>query len=136
MIVSKTRIDNVHHRSSHRLAVVLVTTMLVGWAAPAVHADQITDESAVAAMAAAKTSADHQALAAYFTSKAEAAASNAEWHQKMLASFTGKLQQNMAVHCKSVIRSYQQQAKDYAAMAKEEEKLAKGSSKSMPNGMK
>jgi hypothetical protein len=136
MIVSKTRTDTLHCRSFQRLAIALVTTILLGWAASAAHADQITDQNAVAAMAAAKTPADHQALAAYFTSKAESAEASAENHKQMLATFTGKLQQAMATHCKSVIRSYQLQAKDYAAMAKEEEKLAKGSSKGMSGGMK
>jgi hypothetical protein len=131
MIVSETRIDTLRCCSLYRLAIALVTTILVGCAASAAHAEQITDQSVAAAMAAAKTPADHQALAAYFTSKAESAEANAENHKQMLATFTGKLQQNMATHCKSVIRSYQLQAKDYAAMAKEESKLAKGSSKGM-----
>jgi hypothetical protein len=125
MRVSANAIDNLLSRIFHLLAIALVAVSLSGWAAPAARADQITDETVDAAMTVAKTPADHQALAAYFTSKAEAAAANAEKHQKMLASFTGKLQANMALHCKAIISSYKAQAKDYAAMAKEEEKLAK-----------
>lgn len=128
MSVSTNAIDNLLGRTFHWLAIALVAVLLSGWAAPAARADEITDSTVDAAMAAAKTPADHQALAAYFTSKAEAAAANAEKHQKMLASFTGKMQANMALHCKSIISSYKAQAKDYAAMAKEEEKFAKGSS--------
>ena len=125
MTVVKTRTKTLLRGSFRRLAIAVATAALVACVVPAVHADQITDDNAAAMMAAAKTPADHAALAAYFTSKAEAAQAEVEKHEKMYHSLTGRTRQNMAMHCKAIIGSYQNQAKSYAAMARQESKLAK-----------
>jgi hypothetical protein len=96
----------------------------VAWAA-----DAITDDNVDAAVAAAKTPEDHQALAAYFTAKSEAAIAAAERHAKMEAMhpFTGKAHNEAwGQHCKGLMSTYRQQAKDYLALAKEQEAAAKG----------
>jgi hypothetical protein len=89
------------------------------------HADAITEENVTAAVLAAKTPADHQALAAYFTSKAEAAQAEVEKHQQMAKGFSGKAQARMAEHCDALAKTFRQQATDYTALAKEQTNLAK-----------
>ena len=90
-------------------------------------ADAITDANVDAAVASAKTPEDHAALAAYFTSKAEAAVASAENHQKMKKAFYGS--KSMAQHCGNLASTDRQQAKDYTALAKAQERLAKGGKK-------
>ncbi len=119
-----TRSDRRGHRR-HYLVAALAAALLIGYADRAVWADPITDSNVDAAMAAAKTLADHAALAVYFTAKAEAAAAMAEMHTNMAKSLSGKLQQNLALHCNALAGAYRQQAKDYTALAKEEAALAK-----------
>ncbi len=100
--------------------------LAVGWAAAPACAQTITDDNVVEAIAAAKTPADHQALAAYFTSKAEAAMAKVDMHRRMAAAFGGKMRENLKMHCDALIGSYKQQAKDYTALAKEQQQLAGG----------
>ena len=75
-----------------------------------VRADTITDENVAAAVAGARTPADHQALAAYFTSKAEAAQANVERHEQMAKGFSGKAQMRMGEHCDALAKTFRQQA--------------------------
>jgi hypothetical protein len=110
---------------------VLVTGLALGWASPAVSADPITDANVEASLAAAKTVADHQALAAYFTAKSKAALANVETHKRMSGVFTGKQGTGWQGHCHSLAKTFQQQADDYAALAKEQEAMATG----MQHGM-
>ena len=106
----------------------VTAALLVGWAGSAARAaDAITDDTVDAAVAAAKTPDEHHALAAYFTSKAEAAVAAADRHAKMGLThpFTGKAHnEQWAQHCASLIKAYRQQAKDYLALAKEQEAAA------------
>jgi hypothetical protein len=109
------------------LATVLVVGLVLGWAGSPVRADAITDENVDATVANAKTAADHQALAAYFTTKSEEALANVERHKRMSNSLGGgKPGANWEAHCQSLIRTYQAQAKDYAGLAKEQAAFAKG----------
>lgn len=105
---------------------VLVTGLALGWASPAVSADPITDANVEASLAAAKTVADHQALAAYFTAKSKDALANVETHKRMSTVFSGKAGASWQAHCQSLIKTYAAQAEDYAALAKEQEAMAKG----------
>src|SRR5512147_697519 len=105
-------------------AIAFSTALLSGWLAAPARADAITDDNVVEAVSAAKTPADHQALAAYFTAKAEAATEQAEKHAMMATAFTGKARKNMQMHCNALVRSFKDQAKDYAALAKEQKQLA------------
>jgi len=107
------------------LVSALAGALVIGWAARGLCADAITDDNVAAAVAAAKTPADHQALAAYFTSKAEAAMAKVDAHRQMAAGLTGKQRENWKMHCNALIGSYKQQAKDYTALAKMQQQLAK-----------
>ena len=110
-------------------AAALIGTLTLGLAASTVHADAITDENVEAAMAAAKTPADHQALASYFSAKANEAQANVEKHRRMSGLFGGKGKSSWEGHCHSLMRTYEEQAKDYAALAKEQNAVATALSK-------
>ena len=112
---------------ANRLVVfALAAGLAIGWADAAVRADTITDDNVDAVVAAAKTSADHQALAAYFTSKSEQALANVERHKRMASSLGGGKQgASWQAHCHALMRTYTEQAKDYAALAREQAALAK-----------
>ena len=87
-------------------------------------ADAITDANVNDALAAAKTPEDHKALAAYFTTKAEGAMGSAENHDKMAKLFEPS--KSMAAHCAALAAEDRKQAKQYTALAKAQEDLAKG----------
>jgi hypothetical protein len=111
-------------RGKSFLATVLATGLALGLAASIVRADAITDENVDAAVAAAKTPADHQALAAYFTAKSEAAKAEVERHRRMSLAFGGKQRTSWEAHCNSLMKASQEQANDYAALAKEQSAIA------------
>ena len=106
------------------LALALTATALFASSARA--ADPITDANVEAAVASAKTPEDHQALATFFTSKAEAALASAENHEKMAKGFAPS--KSMASHCVGLARADRKQASDYTALAKAQNALAKGTS--------
>ena len=109
------------------LAVAVLTAGLaIGWVDSAVCADTITDDNVEAAVASAKTIEEHQALAAYFTAKSKQALANVETHKRMSSMFSGKQGTGWQGHCQSLAKTFQQQAEDYAALAKEQEALEKG----------
>lgn len=100
--------------------------LLLGATGSAVRADPVTDENVDAAVASAKTAADHQALAAYFTTKSDEALANVKTHERMAGVIRGKGGQTWEAHCQSLIKTYKAQAKDYAALAKEQAAFATG----------
>ncbi len=106
------------------LVTALAAALAIGWAVGTVYADTITDDNVEAAMAAAKTSADHEALAAYFTAKSKAAQANVAKHQRMSHLFGGKGNPAWEAHCRSLMKTFEEQAKDYAALAKEQTAVA------------
>jgi hypothetical protein len=113
--------------SSQRTMLVMAALafgLALASARSAVAADAITDDNVEAAMAAAKTPADHQALAAFFTGKSNEALANVETHKRMSGLFGGKQKSSWEAHCQSLIKTYQEQAKDYAALAKEQTAVA------------
>lgn len=108
------------------MAAALAAVLWIGWTGSAARAGEpITDDNVVAAIAAAKSPADHHVLAAYFTSKAEAAEASAENHDQMSTAFNGKAHERMATHCRSLASADRKQAKDYTALAHEQEALSK-----------
>jgi hypothetical protein len=129
MTISQTATSPLH-RGSSRLVLALFTVLLAASVSAAARADEITDANVDAMMSAAKTPAEHEALAAFCTKKAEAALASAQAHDRMGASYTGKPHQNIVAHCKSLAAAYRKQAQDYTALAKEEAQLAKGTTKS------
>jgi hypothetical protein len=118
------------------LALALGAGLLIASTGTAARADEITDANVDAMMSAAKTPADHEALAAFFTKKAESALASAQAHERMGASYTGKPHQNIVAHCKSLAAAYRKQAQDYTALAKEETRLAKGETTKSSHGKK
>lgn len=106
--------------------VALAAGLAISWADSAVCADTITDDNIEAAVAEAKTVEEHQALAAYFTAKSQQALANVERHKRMSSLFRGKQGTGWEAHCHSLAKTFQEQATDYAALAKEQETLAKG----------
>lgn len=106
---------------------MLATALAIGMAASAVRADTITDDNVEAAVAAAKTTADHEALIAYFTAKSKQALAEVERHKRMANALgSGKQSASWNAHCQSLIKTYEAQAKDYAALAKEQAAMMKG----------
>ena len=106
------------------LVAALVAALAMGSAGSAMAADPITDDTVEAALAAAKTPADHEALAAYFTAKSKAAQAQVAKHQRMSSLFGGKGKTAWDGHCRSLMRTFEDQAKDYAALAKEQTAVA------------
>ena len=83
---------------------------------------------------AAKSAADHEALAAEYDRQAAAARASAAEHKKMAAAYrgvpamaTGKGTgvSAMPQHCEALVASYEKQAETLAAMAATERELAK-----------
>jgi hypothetical protein len=112
-------------RPMRKLAgVALAALLALTVSSAAVHAE-VTDENLDASVAAAKTAADHEALATYFTAKSKQALANVEMHKKMSQAFSGKAASSWEAHCNSLIKTYQQQSEDYAALAKEQAAMAK-----------
>jgi hypothetical protein len=110
---------------TRHLTAVLLGAALVGWSGSIARAaEPVTDANVDAALASAKTPEEHAALAAYFTSKAEAAMANAEKHEQMAKSFGGS--KSMAQHCANLASDYRKQAKEYTALAKAQNQLASG----------
>lgn len=92
----------------------VVSTMLV-LAAFAIAADDMA-----AKVAAAKSAADHQALAAEYDTHAKKATGEAEHHEKMAKSYEGlgKMgQYHVTQHCANLSKSYREQAKEFQALA-------------------
>ena len=109
-----------------RLAITLALATAVAGAA---RADTVTDENVAAMMQAAKTPADYQSLATYFTDEAKQATATAAQHQAMMdgmSRVTGKSQQVAIPHCTNLIKSSKAEAKEYQALATAYEKLASG----------
>src|SRR5262245_8255686 len=102
----------------------LAAALAIASAGSPVRADTITDDNVEAAMAAAKTPADHEALAAYFTAKSKAAEAEVQKHKTMSKLFSGKGSSSWEAHCHSLMKTAEQQAKDYAALAKEQTAVA------------
>lgn len=125
-VYDMTASRSLHEDLSMRFCVIaLAATVAVSWAAAPVCADSITDDNVIEAVSAATTPADHQALAAYFSAKAEAAIAQSDRHTRMAAAFGGKGHVSR-LHCDALVRTAKRQAEDYAALAKEQKKLAEG----------
>ena len=93
---------------------------------PPAYADQITDANAFEKSATATTAADHEALAAYFHGKAEAAGKEAQHHKQMLtASMSGRNYAAMLPHCRGLIQANSEAQKSYEELADLHSKLAK-----------
>ena len=103
------------------IAGILPTT----WA-PTAHAADID-----AQIAAAKTPADHEAIAAYYDGEAKEAQAKADEHKKMEKAYSMSGIGNQATkthfhqHCETLIRAYESEAKEYTALAAAHRQMAK-----------
>jgi predicted secreted protein len=119
-------LESIFRAHGRMLAVAtLAAGLTFGWANTALCADKITDDNVEAAVAAASTAEDHQALAAYFTAKSEEALANVQKHKRMANLVQGK-EAGWPAHCQKLVKTYQEQARDYAELAKVQAALAKG----------
>lgn len=78
---------------------------------------------------AAKTPADHEALATYYMTEAANAHAMAERHQKMATAYQGNIAggrgaQGMKSHCNKLVKDYQGIAAEYEAMATAHRQMA------------
>jgi hypothetical protein len=95
-------------------------------------AAEITKDNVGEHIAAAKTAADHQAIASYFRSEAQEEEDRAKRHESMLASYEktgGKPYLNMIEHCRGIIHKSRGLQQDYLEMAKLHEEMAKSAGK-------
>jgi hypothetical protein len=110
------------------MLVLAATAML-----PVTRAAAVSDSDIDAQIAAAKTPADHEAIATYYDGKAAEAQAKADEHKKMSAAYKkegGSVSKtHLHDHCDGLVRVYQSAAKDYRAMADAHRQLAKHASK-------
>ena len=111
---------------AHFTAAVVLAVAVGGVAAA--QAAAVTDDNVAQKVESATTAADHQALAAFFNAKAEAAARNANRHKSMVHAYGGS-RDIWGNHCRSLVKTFTEQEKDYKALAAEQETLAKEASK-------
>lgn len=110
----------------------VLTALTIGMTAPpqAVAADRVTDANVTEAIASAKTSQDHGAIAAYFKEQAAAQAEKVKLHEAMLKSWektvAGRSLENMRKHCNDLIASFRKAQKAYEAMAEMHAHMGKG----------
>jgi hypothetical protein len=72
----------------------------------------------------AKTPADHQAIAAVFEKEAQAAQQAAKQHSQLKDAYAKKPDMQMMVsHCDTLVKHYQEIAKDLGAMAEMHKKM-------------
>ena len=80
-------------------------------------------------VAAAKTPADHEAIAAYYDKEAQAAHEQHAKHKKLADSYVGtplmSKSPTLMNHCNDAATKYQGIAKDYEALAKAHREMAK-----------
>lgn len=115
-----------HSHGRILFAITLASGLVIGRVDSAARADTITDDNVAAAVAAAKTPDEHQALVAYFTVKSKQALAEVERHRRMAGALGyGKQAGSWEAHCHSLTKTYQLQAKDFAALANIQAAMAK-----------
>ena len=120
--------------TSHLKSTLTVIAVCVAFAfaltlAPALaSAGDITAANVGERIASAKTPAEHQAIADYFSSEAAAEGERVKLHESMLEGYKkagGKPYQNMIAHSQAMLGESRKLRKDYAAMADLHAKMAK-----------
>ena len=97
---------------------------------------KLTSKQLRSLIANAKTPEDHQKLAAYYRDMAAEAKANAAEHEKILAAYNqnpsthppAKAAGGPAEHCRTLIRLYNDEAKEDLAMADQHDQMAKAAS--------
>jgi hypothetical protein len=110
-------------------AATMVGGMLLALTPAAVRA---ADEDIVKQVEAAKTPADHEAIAARYDALAKEARDNAAMHRTMAKQYQhganlkgglGTTNASMARHCETLAKNFDTQAKEFEAMAKAQRQL-------------
>jgi hypothetical protein len=97
---------------------------------------KLTSKQVRSLIATAKTPEDHQKLAAYYRDMAAQAKANAAEHERILAAYNqnpsthpaAKAAGGPAEHCRTLIRLYNDEAKEDLAMADQHDQMAKAAS--------
>jgi hypothetical protein len=101
-------------------ALLIAVAILPAWAPAA--------EDVPKMIGAAKTPADHQALATYYEREATAARANAEMHRKMAEEYRKAggpaVKAQLPEHCDGLVKYYEGAAKDLEAMAAAHREMA------------
>jgi hypothetical protein len=108
-------------------AVAFSLVLATGAGAAPITADNVNEH-----IAAAKTAADHEAIASYFRGLAAEQGDRVKRHEAMLASYKkvgGKPYVNVIPHCEAIIAKSRELQQDYLEMAKLHDELAKGAAK-------
>lgn len=87
-----------------------------------------------AQIAAARTAADHEAIAASYDAEALAADKQAESHEMMAGTYRGttlpkRHADSIVSHCERLVSEYRAAAKEYRSMAAEHRAMAKAAGK-------
>ncbi|HEV3481127.1 MAG TPA: hypothetical protein VGR97_02245 [Candidatus Acidoferrales bacterium] len=99
---------------------------------------KLTSKQVRSLIATAKTPEDHQKLAAYYRDKAAEAKANAAEHERILAAYNQNPSTHPAAkaaggpteHCRTLIRLFNDEAREDLAMAGEHDQMAKAASQS------
>jgi len=120
--------DRTNYRTNAIIAATCICSLL---ALPSVGiaADKAPVSIEALAEQAASTPAQHEALAAHYRGKAEAARAEAKRHQEMALSFPSKGGSGMQAHCQSLTEAAQKSATAYDAMAAMHDEDAKTATK-------
>jgi hypothetical protein len=100
------------------VAVLLAVSQAV-WA----QAGPVTDDTIVERITTMKTPADHQAIAAYYQTKAAAAAVEVTRHEAMVKAYGGNR------HCDQLLWTARQRNTEYESLAKEHADMAAAAAK-------
>lgn len=88
------------------------------------------DEDIAQMLQSAKTAADHEAIAAYYTREADSAKAKVDLHRKMgeivkRQGGAGVAKWHMDEHCDELVREFESAAKQYSALAEAHRSWAK-----------
>jgi hypothetical protein len=124
----KTQMTTKSHSSWARGFLAAFALVAVSGLATVTLAQDVTDQNVADRVASAKTAQDHEAIATFFKAQAATAGEKVKEHEAMLGSWkttSGRSLNVMKQHCEDAIASFKKLQKDYAAMAAEQEKMAK-----------
>jgi hypothetical protein len=114
-----------------RTGTLLATLLAAILAVPTMQARAADCSGLDAKISAAKTAADHDAIAACYDDMAKDAQAKVAEHEKMAKAYSMSSVGNQATkthfhqHCEALIRSYGAEAKEYEALAKAHRDMAK-----------
>ena len=109
---------------------VMMLALIAGLVLPAYRAIGAEEVDIGKMIGTAKTSADQQAIADYYTHQAAAARAKVATHKKMAEQYSMSSIGSQASkthfhqHCEALIRSYEAEAKEYDALAKAHHDMA------------